>query len=62
MDKPDDLQQCEIFLRAILALSGPEAAEAMWQDCRRHEWYSWDWDSTQERIVQLDDDIYEERG
>ena len=40
-----ELNQAEIFLRAILAFSDEQASNGMWQECHRHEWADWIWDA-----------------
>lgn len=54
-EKPQDLENCETFLRAILAFAGEQASNVMWEECRRHEWYNWEWNTIRGEIVRKDE-------
>jgi hypothetical protein len=45
-----ELNNCEIFLRAVLALEGEEASQIRWSQCQRHEWAAYKWDAKNEEI------------
>lgn len=40
-----ELNQAEIFLRAVLLFTDEPTSNDMWERCKRHEWADYVWDA-----------------